>query len=218
MQSSMADGAFWASLLAGWADADLAAPGAQSLMTSMRERDVALDPTLDITRFGMGTPRPEGDSDPNLRYVRADLREMWQLRRATAPGRPPGEQAIADRGHAKCDEFVRRYHEMGGRVVAGTDVGAVGGLVPGFSLHAEIAMLVRAGLSPAAALRAATLDAARALRIDAETGSIEPGKSADLVILEADPLADIRNLGRTRTVLRDGVCHESAALLAAVAG
>ena len=125
---------------------------------------------------------------------------------------------MADRGHAKCDELVRRYHEMGGRVLAGTDVGAVGGLVSGFSLHAEIGMLVGAGLSPAAALKAATLDAAHALRIDAETGSIEAGKSADLVILEADPLADIRNLGRVRTVLRAGVPHDSAALLAAAGG
>ena len=77
-------------------------------------------------------------------------------------------------------------------------------------------MLVRAGIAPAKAIQAASLDAARAHRIDGETGSIEPGKCADLVILERDPLADIANLDSVRTVVRAGALYDPAALLASV--
>jgi hypothetical protein len=216
MTSSMATGEFWSGLLGGWADVDLDAASAQRLLELLRERDVTLDPTLDITRTGLGG-LPSDEGAPPAQYVRPELRQAWSMQ---APGqRAPDVAArdIARRGHAKCDELVRRYHAMGGRVTAGTDVGAVRNCVPGFSLHGEMRMLRDAGLSNEAVLRAATIDAARAMRIDDETGSIEVGKAADLVVLEGDPLADVRNVGRVRTVVRGGVAHDAAALLAAAA-
>jgi imidazolonepropionase-like amidohydrolase len=214
--ASMSDPAFWTSLLAGWADADLDAAGAQSLLEAMRERGVTLDATLDITRTGLGTPRPAPDE--RLRYVRKELVAAWELGRQNERPQSDDARALAERGHAQCGDVVRRYHEIGGRVTAGTDVGAVPFLVPGFSLHGELRLLAAAGLSPADALAAATIEAARALRIDAETGSVEPGKSADLVLLDADPLADVGNVGRVRTVYRAGVAHDPMALLAPFAG
>ena len=146
--------------------------------------------------------------NPRLAYVRKKLAAGWQFLRANAPTEPD-DDGLAERGHAKCDDFVRRYHELGGRVTAGTDVGAVPFIVPGFSLHDEIAMLVGAGLSPSSAINAATIEAAKALRIDQETGSVEPGKCADLVILDGDPLVDNRNLGRISTAVRAGTIHDS---------
>ena len=212
MQASMADPAFWSGLLAGWAEADLDGPAAQRLLESMCEREVTLDPTLDITSSGMGDPQP-GERDPNLRYVRATLVQMWDSWRAMRRDRPAADAEASRRGHGSCGEFVRRYHEMGGRVIAGTDVGAVPYLVPGFSLHGELRMLVDAGLAPAAALEAATIGAARALRIDAETGSVEAGKVADLVLLGGDPTRDITNLGKVRAIVKEGTAYHPETLL-----
>ena len=74
-------------------------------------------------------------------------------------------------------------------------------------------MLVDAGLGTAAALRAATFDAAKALRIDGETGSIERGKAADLVILEQNPFDDIKHVGSIRELMRGGVRYRPSELL-----
>lgn len=210
VRDSMADPNFWIRLHEGWARTDLDGPGAQSLLEAMRRSDVTLDPTLDITALVGSRGR---DEDPNVRYVRPELRQMWEMRRQAAGTRPEADPETRRAGHAACGGFVRRYHEIGGRVTAGTDVGAVPYLVPGFSLHGELRMLVEAGLSPAAALRAATIDAAKALRIDAETGSIEPGKSADLVVLEGNPLDDIKHVDSIREVIRAGTRYRPAELL-----
>jgi imidazolonepropionase-like amidohydrolase len=212
LRDSMADPNFWIRLHEGWARADLGGQGTQSLLEAMHRGDVTLDPTLDITALVGGSTR--GD-DPNLRHVRPELRQIWEMRRQAAGARPEADPELARAGHAACGDFVRRYHAIGGRVIAGTDVGAVPYLVPGFSLHAEMRMLVDAGLSTAAALRASTLDAAKALRIDGGTGSIEPGKAADLVVLERNPLDDIRHVGSIREVMRGGVLYRPSQLLPA---
>lgn len=212
LRDSMADPNFWIRLHEGWARADLDGPGAQALLEAMHRGDVTLDPTLDITALVGGGTR--GD-DPNLRHVRPELRQAWEMRRQIAGARPDADPEVTRAGHAACGDFVQRYHAIGGRVIAGTDVGAMPYLVPGFSLHAEMRMLVDAGLGTAAALRAATFDAAKALRIHGETGSIEPGKAADLVILEQNPLDDIKHVGSIRELMRGGVRYRPAELLPA---
>jgi imidazolonepropionase-like amidohydrolase len=76
--------------------------------------------------------------------------------------------------------------------------------IPGWSLHTELAQLVAAGLTPREALYAATVQAARFLNLETEVGRIEPGMRADLVLLEADPLADINNTRQISRVMLDG--------------
>jgi imidazolonepropionase-like amidohydrolase len=82
---------------------------------------------------------------------------------------------------------------------------------PGFSLHDELGLLVQAGLSPLAALRAATSSPARFLGRE-DLGVIAAGKLADLVLLEGDPLADIGNTRRIAAVVSRGTLHDRAAL------
>jgi imidazolonepropionase-like amidohydrolase len=98
--------------------------------------------------------------------------------------------------------------DAGIRVVTGTDCGAEASQTTpvGHTTHQEIAMFVEAGLTPANALRAATLDAARVLERteDPSYGSIAAGKIADLVVLTADPLADINNTIKIDRVMRAG--------------
>ena len=109
---------------------------------------------------------------------------------------------------ARMMNFVHRFHAAGGVVLAGTDC------VPrcGYGLHEELRLLVAAGLTPAAALRAATLDPARALGWSAKVGRVAPGLAADLVLLAGDPLADIRNVARIEAVVTNGRYLDRAAL------
>jgi adenine deaminase len=100
-------------------------------------------------------------------------------------------------------ESVRLLNEAGVVLLAATDVG-VPLQVPGLSLHIELERLVEAGLSPLEALQAATRNPARVLRLADSLGSIETGKLADLVLLDADPLEDIRNTQKIRAVVADG--------------
>ena len=96
---------------------------------------------------------------------------------------------------------IARIHERGGKVIAGTD----SPIVPyGLSLLLEIEELSEAGLGPMAALESATRVAAEALGAEDDLGTIEAGKRADLVLLGADPLEDIRNIRKTEMVVVNG--------------
>ena len=88
-------------------------------------------------------------------------------------------------------------------LLAGTDVG-LPNLFPGFSLHDELALLVEAGLTPLEALQAATRNTAQAIGLGDVLGTIEVGKLADLVLLDADPLAAITNTTRIAAVVANG--------------
>lgn len=107
-------------------------------------------------------------------------------------------------------EITRRAHELGVPIVAGTDSigsGDEGGWQPP-DLYEELRLLVRdAGLSPAQALAAATRMAAKAVGASEEVGTIEPGKLADLVVLDADPLSDVADVATVRLVVKRGAVY-----------
>lgn len=107
---------------------------------------------------------------------------------------------------------AKRAEDAGVLVVAGTDAGNIG-TFHGPAIFRELELYVQAGLTPAQALRAATLDAARAFGKDRELGSIDAGKLADLVVLEADPLSDVRNVSRISFVVKDGVAYAPEQIL-----
>jgi imidazolonepropionase-like amidohydrolase len=89
---------------------------------------------------------------------------------------------------------LRALHAAGIPIVAGTDQA-----IPGYSLHREMELYVEAGFTPLEALQAATIEPARALGVERESGSLGLGKRGDVLLLDADPLADIHN---TRSVWR----------------
>ena len=93
--------------------------------------------------------------------------------------------------------MVEMLQRTGVALLAGTDVG-LPYLFPGFSLQDQLALLVEAGLTPLEALQAATRNTAESVGLSAEVGTIEVGKLADLVLLDADPLASIKNMTRYR--------------------
>ena len=107
-------------------------------------------------------------------------------------------------------EMARRVHKAGVPIVAGTDSIGSGDLGPWSApnIHAEMALLVKVGgLTPAEALAAASLNGAKALRRDQEFGTITAGRLANLVILGADPLADIANTKSVRWVVKRGAFY-----------
>jgi imidazolonepropionase-like amidohydrolase len=101
---------------------------------------------------------------------------------------------------------VKTVFDAGIPVVLGTDTGFVGILI-GAATQVELELLVEAGLSPADALRAATINAARMIGQEKALGSIEAGKAADLVVLDADPRADIRNVTRISQTFKGGLSY-----------
>jgi imidazolonepropionase-like amidohydrolase len=107
-------------------------------------------------------------------------------------------------------------HRAGVGIIAGTDV-MNPYCFPGFSLHDELALLVEAGLSQMEALQASTKDAARFMGQLDRRGTIEPGKIADLVLLDRNPLADIHNTRSIQAVVLNGKLMPRAALDAMLA-
>lgn len=111
---------------------------------------------------------------------------------------------------------TKKAFDAGLLVVAGSDTGDSGaGVMNGLAAQLELLSLVDSGLTPQQALQTATINAARMIEREKEMGSIETGKLADLVILDADPLADIRNLASIHRVIKGGVVHNPAELLRA---
>lgn len=109
------------------------------------------------------------------------------------------------------ERFVAAVVRGGGRVIAGTD----SPINPyGVALLSELEHYVRGGLTPAEVIRSATAVPAEAMGLGAELGTIEPGKLADLVVVDGDPLTAITDLRRTRRVIRGGIVHDVDALLA----
>jgi hypothetical protein len=219
---------YWTWLSHGWAAADLDAPYVRTFVEKLVAHDICLSPTTVLATGGMATSDALADpalpvyTTPTMRQRREQqAQRMAEVRaRLEAEGRTPaapetlapgeGERALA---HELA--FLRMVHEAGGTVTPSTDVGAAPNQVPGFSLHQELALFVRAGFSPLETLHAATGKAARVLRRP-DIGVVAPGKIADLILLDADPLADIANTRSVSTVIRAGKSYDAQALLAGV--
>ncbi len=111
---------------------------------------------------------------------------------------------------------LKTISDAGVLIVLGSDTASVGtgsGVLLGLASHLELELMNDAGLTPAEALRAATINAARMIGREKDMGSVEQGKLADMVILDSNPLADIRNVRSIHRVIKGGVVHDPDALL-----
>lgn len=117
-------------------------------------------------------------------------------------------------------ETVKAFHNAGGgdHLTLGTDHPSWGEFFSGFGAHRELHAMVLAGIPNAAALRAGTINAARALGVDERLGTVEVGKYADLLVVTGDPLDDITDTRRAHVVIRSGRSYDPSDLLDSVAG
>ncbi|MFN2446769.1 MAG: amidohydrolase family protein [Vicinamibacterales bacterium] len=182
------------------------------------EKGIAVVPTLITLREGAFTPSErlqaivdddDGKLDSRRRYLSKYLIDDWREQVLEATNERQGllrnvwESAVRD---------TREMHEAGMDVLAGSDV-AVLNIFPGFSLHDEMALLVQEiGMSAADVLEGATSRAAKFLRIADRVGTVEAGKIADLVLLDANPLEDIRNTRQIEAVVLRGTLFDRPAL------
>jgi hypothetical protein len=176
----------------------------ESLIAELAKRKVLVDPTLAVFRNMILLPDvPEVRDHPDNALVPKRLRDFWPKYLAQA-GCPQGGELEHRRAEfEKFQELTKKLYDAGVPLLVGTDAPEPQ-VTPGFSLHQEMEMYVEAGIPPAAALKAATLHNARALKQEERLGSISAGKLADLVLLTANPLDDIRNTRKIDVVIRGG--------------
>jgi hypothetical protein len=114
--------------------------------------------------------------------------------------------------------FERMFVAAGGRLIAGSDPTAWGGIVAGFADQRELELLVEAGFTPERAIQIATQNGAEFLNELDQVGSIETGRQADLVLVRGNPAAHIADIRNVEIVFKDGVGYDPDALIAASAG
>lgn len=163
-------------------------------------------PTLVVlSHFVNAQETTQLEARPEMRYVDPDTKASWQVKTNASPS----ETAHAD---AMRGQFVRILHDNGAPLIAGTD-SPLQYTIPGFSLHTELGLLVHdGGLTPYQALRAATADAAIFMRAQHEWGTVKEGLSADLILLDANPLDDVANAAKLSGVMVRGAWYSSADL------
>jgi imidazolonepropionase-like amidohydrolase len=147
--------------------------------------------------------------DPLLRYIHPLIKWMWlEDLDGTLEKDPSPEARQTYRDfYRKGLELTDAAHRAGVRILVGTDY-----IAAGVDVHRELEQLIAAGLSPSAALHAATLAPAEYFGLDTQYGSVTVGKTADLLLLEANPLDDIRNTRRIAAVVFNGDLYDRAAL------
>jgi hypothetical protein len=205
-------------------DLDPRADAVRRLYDGLIAAGTALDPTLVLYAARPGALGDDvGDTsmdDPERtkllplmpEAVGKELVARWAERRAAARGASEAAKHRMRRGWDNILALVGGFHRAGGMVMAGTDCPNVA-IVSGFSLHRELELLVRAGLSPMETIMAATRRPAERLGRRDVFGTLAAGRSADLLLLGADPLADIRNVARIERVIARGEIYEPEALL-----
>lgn len=183
--------------------ATIAQNGTRVIPTLVAQYEIAHWPKRDLPGDAYGHYLPD--------TLRQFVREIFPM--------PDSIPANADSvGHALLEKriaLVGMLHRQGIIVLPGTDA-PLRNSPPGFGLHEELAQFTRAGLSPFDVLRATTLEPARYLGLLDSLGTVSPGKLADLVLLDANPLADIANTRAIWAVVADGRLYDAPALEALV--
>jgi imidazolonepropionase-like amidohydrolase len=187
----------------------------QQIFAAMIRNDAYYVPTHLTRQFDWlaASDAPVLKTDPRLQQVDPEALQAWRLdveqtrRRASGPDDARTYERFFEKGLA----VTGQANAAGVKIMAGTDVGD-SYCFPGSSLHDELALLVKAGLSPAQALRAATVTPAEYVRRQQEFGAVAPGYFADLLLLEANPLVDIDNSRAIAAVVFNGRAFDKRAL------
>lgn len=184
---------------------DLASPQARRFLALLRRHKTAVDPTV-ATFEAMFTQR-QGQVHPGLAVVADHLPAAWKRGLKQADVDLDGRKARRwAQSYQRLLDLTAALHRAGVPLVAGTDD------TPGFTLHRELELYVRAGLTPLAALQAATINAARVAGIGERAGSLAAGRPADLLLVDGDPARDISAVRRGVLVVQGRQAYAPSAL------
>ena len=156
-------------------------------------------PTLRLNSILLNPPYEKDDWEDALARLPASVRAQWLIEGERRKAAPTGDLTFAEWSLS----LTKKMYESGVPFGAGTDV-PINLSIPGYSLHSELEMLVKAGLQPIDAIAAATIKPAQYFSLEKELGTIDVGKRADMVLLDADPLRDIRNTKQINLVVSKG--------------
>ena len=175
---------------------------AATVFAALVRNRTALSPTLTVLRLFTAPPEVIKD-DPRVKYVPPWVRDDWNT---VLSGTLTPEQLAANREFFDASaQLLRDAAAAGVTMVTGTDGGTSAPYIfSGFGLHDELELMVRVGLTPMQAILASTRDAARMAGQQHLSGTVAPGKAADLLVLDANPLADIRNTQRIHAIVANG--------------
>ena len=199
----------WMTFLRGWATLDSAS--LERTAGALAATGVTLVPTLVQSETYARVLDSTYAGSLDLSVVSAAEQEEWNLPDLVRRyGITRDDMEVLAQARRWQDFFVRRFTALGGKVVAGSD-SPNQLLAPGASLHEELALLVRTGMTPAEALHSATAGAAALLRADS-IGVLKPGAVADFVVLSASPLDDVRNTRQVESIIARGRRHDPSQL------
>ena len=184
---------------------ELDGPKAKELIAALQAHHTVLDPTMALFETFMNTV-PLDQLEPGVDHVAPQLHEALD-----SPPAAADKAAVATAEWQALVSSLRTLHAAGIPIVAGTDQ-----CIPGYSLHREMEIYVQAGFTPLEALQSATIVAARALGVEKESGSLEAGKRGDVLLLDADPLADIHNSRKVWRTVAAGAVYDPAPLWTSV--
>jgi imidazolonepropionase-like amidohydrolase len=187
-------------------------PEVDALIRLLISRHVALTSTLAVIEgFVAGRPiLPARVLDCLSEPARENYLGFWaQANERNASMVPRFQKLMA---------LEKRFFDAGGFLVAGTDPTGWGNAIAGYGSLRQVELLVEAGLTPMQAIQVATINGAKLLGVDRETGTLEVGKAADLVVLGGNPLESIAEIRKVETVFKDGVGYDSRRLLESVRG
>lgn len=191
--------------------------GLDTLMSAFATNGVWLTPTAYTYWIRAQRGRLAARPDDRLKYVPRSLRAQWDNYFPLRPQDSVAAVVTAREAFYQLGlDVIKVAHRAGVGLLAGTDL-AARDMLPGFHLHDELAAMVAAGLSPHEALQAATTNPARFLNRTTDLGAVAVGRLADLVLLDGNPLLDIRQTARIRAVVADGRLYDRAALDAMLA-
>jgi len=174
----------------------------ESLIDLFIEKNIYITANLTLYQKFVSSPE-ELQRNPNVRLMPKKFQRRWETYASNRFQKVTKERESWEITKKRLEEFLLLFKERGGKVLAGTDT-PWPYLVPGFSLHKELELLVRAGFSPTEALLTATQYPAEALNQKKKLGTVEKGKAANLILLKSNPLDDIRNTQKIDTVIKRG--------------
>lgn len=192
---------------------DVDSPAVKDLVRLLVDHQVAVTSTLAI--FETFVPGRRVDDQAELDTMAAPLRETYLAHWAAVNVR---NSETMRKAFAKGLQLELKFFRAGGLLAVGTDPTGYGGCLAGYGSWRAIELLVEAGLTPVEAIQVATSNGARLLKIDRDTGSIEAGKAADLIVVAGNPAQDIADIRKAEIVFKDGVGFDSRKLFDDVKG